>query len=125
MAGSHRSRNVSAPRRASDVWVQPRLRNCLCHRSPARDRLLVLADEALRVIPPRTSCERVKQVHWCTEARGLRGDGVRRAEMMNSSAFAVCLLLFGPTVFAQPVSEALGELLEGKAAFGDWRADAP
>ena len=89
MAGSHRSRNVSAPRRASDVWVQPRLRNCLCHRSPARDRLLVLADEALRAIPPRTSCGRVKQVHWCTEAGGLRGDGVRRAEMMNSSEFGV------------------------------------
>jgi glucose/arabinose dehydrogenase len=42
-----------------------------------------------------------------------------------AAAFAVCLLLFGPTVFAQPVSESLGELLEGKAAFGDWRADAP
>jgi len=42
-----------------------------------------------------------------------------------AAAFAVCLLLFGPTVFAQPVSESLGELLEGKAAFGYWRADAP
>jgi glucose/arabinose dehydrogenase len=42
-----------------------------------------------------------------------------------AATFAVCSLLFGPTVFAQPVSESLGELLEGKAAFGDWRADAP
>ena len=42
-----------------------------------------------------------------------------------AATFAVCLLLFGPTVFAQPVSESLGELLVGKAAFGDWRSDAP
>src|SRR5262249_53936342 len=33
--------------------------------------------------------------------------------------------LFAQTVLAQPVSEPLGELLVGKAAFGDWRADAP
>ena len=42
-----------------------------------------------------------------------------------AAAFAACSLLFGPTVFAQPVSESLGELLVGKAAFGDWRTDAP
>jgi glucose/arabinose dehydrogenase len=42
-----------------------------------------------------------------------------------AAAFAAYLLLFGPTVSAQPVSESLGELLVGKAAFGDWRADAP
>jgi glucose/arabinose dehydrogenase len=42
-----------------------------------------------------------------------------------AATFAACSLLFGPTVFAQPASDSLGELLVGKAAFGDWRADAP
>jgi len=42
-----------------------------------------------------------------------------------AAAFAACSLFFAPTVFAQPVSDSLGELLVGKAAFGDWRADAP
>jgi hypothetical protein len=32
---------------------------------------------------------------------------------------------FAPAVFAQPASDSLGELLIGKAAFGDWRTDAP
>jgi glucose/arabinose dehydrogenase len=41
------------------------------------------------------------------------------------TGFAACSLFFAPTVFAQPVSDSLGELLVGKAAFGDWRADAP
>src|SRR6516164_10291903 len=41
------------------------------------------------------------------------------------TAFAAWSLLFAQTVFAQPVSDSLGELLVGKAAFGDWRADAP
>jgi len=39
--------------------------------------------------------------------------------------FAACSLFFASTVFAQQVSDSLGELLVGKAAFGDWRADAP
>ena len=43
----------------------------------------------------------------------------------SPAAFAACALLFAPTVFAQPVSGSLGELLVGKAAFGDWRTDAP
>src|SRR6516164_10821555 len=42
-----------------------------------------------------------------------------------AATFAVCSLLFGPTVFAQPASDSLGALLVGKAAFGDWRTDAP
>jgi len=41
------------------------------------------------------------------------------------TAFAACSLLFASTVFAQPVSDSLGDLLVGKAAFGDWRTDAP
>ena len=41
------------------------------------------------------------------------------------TAFAACSLFFASTVFAQQVSDSLGELLVGKAAFGDWRADAP
>src|SRR5215831_8593089 len=36
-----------------------------------------------------------------------------------------CVLFFAPAVFAQPASGSLGELLVGKAAFGDWRTDAP
>jgi hypothetical protein len=54
----------------------------VCRESGA-GRLLALADEALRTIPPRTSCGRVKQMHWCTEAGGLRGDGARCAEVMK------------------------------------------
>src|SRR5262245_19078773 len=42
-----------------------------------------------------------------------------------AAAFAAWSLLFAQTVLAQPVPESLGELLVGKAAFGDWRADAP
>src|SRR5262250_721689 len=42
-----------------------------------------------------------------------------------TAAVATCSLFFALTVFAQPVSDSLGELLVGKAAFGDWRADAP
>jgi len=41
------------------------------------------------------------------------------------AAFATLSLFFAPIVLAQPVSDPLGELLVGKAAFGDWRADAP
>src|SRR5262249_37795583 len=42
-----------------------------------------------------------------------------------TAALAPCALCFAPTVFAQPASDTLGELLVGKAAFGDWRTDAP
>src|SRR5215510_11321914 len=42
-----------------------------------------------------------------------------------AAAFAAWSLLFAQTVLAQPVAESLGELLVGKSAFGDWRADAP
>jgi len=42
-----------------------------------------------------------------------------------TAAVATCVLFFAPTVFAQPASDSLGELLVGKAAFGDWRTDAP
>ena len=41
-----------------------------------------------------------------------------------TAALATCALCFAPTVFAQPASDTLGELLVGKAAFGDWRTDA-
>src|SRR6266540_3437276 len=42
-----------------------------------------------------------------------------------TAALATCMLAFAPAVFAQPASDSLGELLVGKAAFGDWRTDAP
>jgi glucose/arabinose dehydrogenase len=42
-----------------------------------------------------------------------------------TAALATCVLFFAPAVFAQPASDSLGELLVGKAAFGDWRTDAP
>jgi len=41
------------------------------------------------------------------------------------AALAMCVLLFASSMFAQPASDALGELLVGKAALGDWRTDAP
>src|SRR6266478_1869471 len=41
------------------------------------------------------------------------------------AALAMYVLLFASSMFAQPVADALGELLVGKAAFGDWRTDAP
>jgi glucose/arabinose dehydrogenase len=40
-----------------------------------------------------------------------------------SAALMACALYFAPAVFAQ--SDSFGELLVGKAAFGDWRRDAP
>src|SRR5262249_50706890 len=40
-------------------------------------------------------------------------------------ALATYVLPFASAVFAQPASDSLGELLTGKAAFGDWRTDAP
>src|SRR5262249_1716905 len=42
-----------------------------------------------------------------------------------TAALASCVLFFAPAVFAQRASIALGELLVGKAAFGDWRTAAP
>jgi hypothetical protein len=41
------------------------------------------------------------------------------------AALATCVLFFARAVFAQPASDSVGELLVGKAAFGDWRTDAP
>jgi glucose/arabinose dehydrogenase len=41
------------------------------------------------------------------------------------AALATCVLPFAPAVFAQPASDSFGQLLVGKAAFGDWRTDAP
>src|SRR5262249_57680517 len=42
-----------------------------------------------------------------------------------TAVLAPCVLFFAPAFFAQPASDSLGELLVGKAAFGDWRTDAP
>ena len=44
---------------------------------------------------------------------------------ISAAAFAACSLFFAPGALAQPASDALGELLVGQAAFGDWRTDAP
>lgn len=57
---------------------------------------------------------------------GRRSRRPRRVIVAGSlmAAFA-CLLLLAPTVLAQGTSDSIGELLEGKAAFGDWRSDAP
>jgi glucose/arabinose dehydrogenase len=45
--------------------------------------------------------------------------------MAAAATLATYVLFFEPVVFAQPASDSLGELLVGKAAFGDWRTDAP
>src|SRR6266700_2352261 len=42
-----------------------------------------------------------------------------------AAAPATGALLFASGIFAQPASDALGEVLVGKAALGDWRTDAP
>ena len=42
-----------------------------------------------------------------------------------TAALASCSLPLAPAVLAQGASDSIGELLEGKAAFGDWRSDAP
>jgi glucose/arabinose dehydrogenase len=42
-----------------------------------------------------------------------------------TAALANCSLLLAPAALAQGASDSIGELLEGKAAFGDWRSDAP
>src|SRR6266853_198036 len=47
------------------------------------------------------------------------------ARQFMTAELATCVLFFAPTIFAQPASDSLGELLVGKAAFGDWRTDAP
>ena len=51
---------------------------------------------------------------------------LRRAVVAGAvkAAFAWSLLL-APAALAQGASDSIGELLEGKAAFGDWRSDAP
>jgi glucose/arabinose dehydrogenase len=53
--------------------------------------------------------------------------GLLRAIMaaVAAAALATGVLLFAPPIVAQPTSNALGELLVGKAALGDWRTDAP
>jgi glucose/arabinose dehydrogenase len=42
-----------------------------------------------------------------------------------TAALATCSSFFTSNVFAQLASDSVGELLVGKAAFGDWRTDAP
>jgi glucose/arabinose dehydrogenase len=56
-----------------------------------------------------------------------RSRGPLRATMAAVAAAALItgVLLFAPPIVAQPASNALGELLVGKAALGDWRTDAP
>src|SRR6516165_8768088 len=53
-----------------------------------------------------------------------RSSGIMMAAAVTAT-LASCVLFFAPAPFAQPASDALGELLVGKAAFGDWRTDAP
>ena len=57
---------------------------------------------------------------------GRRARRPRQAIVAGSltAAFA-CSLLLAPAVWAQGTADSIGELLEGKAAFGDWRSDAP
>src|SRR6266545_1504210 len=55
---------------------------------------------------------------WPNSPRGIMAWAV-------TAALATCVLSFAPAVFAQRASDSLGELLAGKAAFGDWRTDAP
>ena len=57
---------------------------------------------------------------------GRRARRPRRAIVAGSltAAFA-CSLPLAPAVQAQGAADSIGELLEGKAAFGDWRSDAP
>src|SRR5262249_7047137 len=54
-----------------------------------------------------------------------RSRGLLGAIMAGAAALATGVLLFPPPIVAQPASNALGELLVGKAALGDWRTDAP
>src|SRR5258707_5999365 len=60
-------------------------------------------------------------------ALGRRWPSIPRGIMPAAvtAVLATCVLSFAPAVFAQRASDSLGELLTGKAAFGDWRTDAP
>src|SRR5262249_18329999 len=73
---------------------------------------------------PRPYAEPVRRsgvVHSLAEAH-MKVAG-RFISTTAAMAFAACF--FAPGVVAQPTSDALGELLVGQAAFGDWRTDAP
>jgi glucose/arabinose dehydrogenase len=63
----------------------------------------------------------------CNGSLRRRSRGLVRAIMaaVAAAALATGVLLFAPPIVAQPTSNALGELLVGKAALGDWRTDAP
>src|SRR5262249_55406470 len=63
----------------------------------------------------------------CNGSLRRRSRGLLRAIMaaVAAAALATGVLLFAPPIVAQPTSNALGELLVGKAALGDWRTDAP
>src|SRR6266446_1273983 len=60
-------------------------------------------------------------------ALGRRWPSIPRGIMPAAvtAVLVTCVLSFAPAVFAQRASDSLGELLTGKAAFGDWRTDAP
>jgi hypothetical protein len=73
----------------------------------------------------------IHHVHADHQVRSQRGlgtwsPGISRAIMaaVVTAAFAACSLSVAPPVSAQSDS-SLGELLVGKAAFGDWHTDAP
>src|SRR5262249_37605660 len=53
--------------------------------------------------------------------------GIPRGMMAAAvtAVLATCCAVFAPAVFAQAASDSLGELLVGKAAFGDWPTDPP
>src|SRR5262245_50810937 len=61
----------------------------------------------------------------CNGSLRRRPRGLLRAIMAAAAALGTGVLIFAPAVVAQPASNALGELLVGKAALGDWRTDAP
>jgi glucose/arabinose dehydrogenase len=60
-------------------------------------------------------------------ALGYWSRSISRAIMAAAvtAGLATYVLFVAPVVFAQPASDSLGELLVGRAAFGDWRTDAP
>src|SRR5262245_23838594 len=63
----------------------------------------------------------------CSRWRRRKAPSIPRGIMAAAvtAVLATCALFLAPAVFAQPASDSLGELLVGKAAFGDWRTDAP
>src|SRR5262245_19466799 len=63
----------------------------------------------------------------CSRWRRRKAPSIPRGIMAAAvtAVLATCVLFFAPAVFAQPASDSLGELLIGKAAFGDWRTDVP